>query len=170
MLLSAMVDNQADGCAMLEAHEDPEVVRLRLGKALDFEYNEVSLSAFGLHQARRGEQSSTDARAVPRGIVRTRSRGCSRDAIHARQGQSSTLSGRSQSSKRSVASLTRSNRQAAQRDRVVGVFESAAVLTAASPLPQVAIRERKKRNRPLVLIVQNAHFIHDVSVPRTRTG
>lgn len=26
---------------MLEAHEDPEVVRLRLGKALDFEYNEV---------------------------------------------------------------------------------------------------------------------------------
>lgn len=28
---------------------------------------------------------------------------------------------------------------------------------------QVAIRERRKRNRPLVLIVQNAHFIHDVS-------
>lgn len=26
---------------MLEAHEDPEVVRLRLGKALDFEYSEV---------------------------------------------------------------------------------------------------------------------------------
>lgn len=29
---------------MLEAHEDPEVVRLRLGKALDFEYNEVRRS------------------------------------------------------------------------------------------------------------------------------
>lgn len=42
MLLHAMLENQADGCAMLEAHEDPEVVRLRLGKALDFEYNEVS--------------------------------------------------------------------------------------------------------------------------------
>ena len=28
---------------MFEAHEDPEVVRLRLGKALDFEYNEVRL-------------------------------------------------------------------------------------------------------------------------------
>lgn len=28
---------------MMEAHEDPEVFRLRLGKALDFEYNEVSL-------------------------------------------------------------------------------------------------------------------------------
>ena len=41
MLLDAMIANEADGCAMLEAHEDPEVVRLRLGKALDFEYNEV---------------------------------------------------------------------------------------------------------------------------------
>lgn len=170
MLLSAMVDNQADGCAMLEAHEDPEVVRLRLGKALDFEYNEVSPSAVGLQKARRGKPSSTDARAVPGGIVRTRSRACSSGATPARRGRSSILSGRSQSSKRSVASLTRSNRQAAQRDRVVGVFESAAVLTAAGPLPQVAIRERKKRNRPLILIVQNAHFIHDVSVPRPRTG
>jgi hypothetical protein len=41
MLLDAMIANEADGCAMLEAHEDPEVVRLRLGKAIDFEYNEV---------------------------------------------------------------------------------------------------------------------------------
>lgn len=46
MLLHAMVDNEADGCAMLEAHEDPEVVRLRLGKALDFEYNEVRRRSF----------------------------------------------------------------------------------------------------------------------------
>lgn len=38
------IADQADGCAMLEAHEDPEVVRLRLGKALDFEYNEVGQS------------------------------------------------------------------------------------------------------------------------------
>ncbi|CEQ38698.1 SPOSA6832_00147, partial [Sporobolomyces salmonicolor] len=37
-----MLANQADGCAMLEAHEDAEVFRLRLGKALDFEFNEVS--------------------------------------------------------------------------------------------------------------------------------
>lgn len=33
---------------MMEAHEDPEVFRLRLGKALDFEYNEDSFA--GLFQ------------------------------------------------------------------------------------------------------------------------
>lgn len=35
---------------------------------------------------------------------------------------------------------------------------------------QVAIRERRKRNRPLVLIVQNAHFIHDVRRPAIATA
>lgn len=29
----AMVNNDADGCAFVEAHEDAEVLRLRLGKA-----------------------------------------------------------------------------------------------------------------------------------------
>ncbi|BGP52609.1 hypothetical protein JCM8202v2_000165 [Rhodotorula sphaerocarpa] len=95
MLLSAMVDNQADGCAMLEAHEDPEVVRLRLGKALDFEYNEDSFA--GLFQRRDPREAGP------------------------------------------ILDIER----------------------ALAKLEKVAIRERKKRNRPLVLIVQNAHFIHD---------
>lgn len=43
MVTEAMVNNSADGIAMFEAHEDAEVVRLRLGKALDFEYSEVCL-------------------------------------------------------------------------------------------------------------------------------
>jgi RecA/RadA recombinase len=42
MVMEAMINNSADGIAMLEAHEDAEVVRLRLGKALDFEYSEVT--------------------------------------------------------------------------------------------------------------------------------
>jgi hypothetical protein len=40
MVIQAMVDNEADGCAFVEAHQDAEVFRLRLGKALLFEYNE----------------------------------------------------------------------------------------------------------------------------------
>lgn len=48
--MEAMINNSADGIAMLEAHEDAEVVRLRLGKALDFEYSEDSFA--GLFQRR----------------------------------------------------------------------------------------------------------------------
>ncbi|GAA5981417.1 hypothetical protein JCM10908_004103 [Rhodotorula pacifica] len=95
MLLHAMLENQADGCAMLEAHEDPEVVRLRLGKALDFEYNEDSFA--GLFQRRDPREAGP------------------------------------------ILDIER----------------------ALAKLEKVAIRERRKRNRPLVLIVQNAHFIHD---------
>lgn len=50
MVTEAMVNNSADGIAMFEAHEDAEVVRLRLGKALDFEYSEVSIPL--LHPSR----------------------------------------------------------------------------------------------------------------------
>ncbi|GAA5955327.1 hypothetical protein JCM8115_001916 [Rhodotorula mucilaginosa] len=95
MLLHAMLENQADGCAMLEAHEDPEVVRLRLGKALDFEYNEDSFA--GLFQRKDPREAGP------------------------------------------ILDIER----------------------ALAKLEKVAIRERRKRNRPLVLIVQNAHFIHD---------
>ncbi|BGP21382.1 hypothetical protein JCM10295v2_000257 [Rhodotorula toruloides] len=95
MLLSAMLENEADGCAMLEAHEDPEVVRLRLGKALDFEYNEDSFA--GLFQ-RRDPREAGPILDIERALFK---------------------------------------------------------------LEKVAIRYRKKRHRPLVLIVQNAHFIHD---------
>jgi len=40
MIIDAMRKNQADGVAVMEAHEDPEIFRLRLGKCLNFEFNE----------------------------------------------------------------------------------------------------------------------------------
>lgn len=43
MVIDAAVKQNADGFAMLECHEDPEVVRLRLGIALDFQYNVSAL-------------------------------------------------------------------------------------------------------------------------------
>ncbi|EIN06689.1 hypothetical protein PUNSTDRAFT_136530 [Punctularia strigosozonata HHB-11173 SS5] len=42
MVIDAMRKNQAEGVAMCDAHPDLEVFRLRLGKALNFEYNEDS--------------------------------------------------------------------------------------------------------------------------------
>ncbi len=70
MLLHAMLENQADGCAMLEAHEDPEVVRLRLGKALDFEYNEVRLNPtfkrYHLEHQEKRDRRGSSARRVKR--------------------------------------------------------------------------------------------------------
>lgn len=50
-----MIKNSADGCSMLEAHEDPEVFRLRLGKALDFEFHEDSFA--GLFQRREPREA-----------------------------------------------------------------------------------------------------------------
>ncbi|GAA6040357.1 hypothetical protein JCM8097_007573 [Rhodosporidiobolus ruineniae] len=95
MLMDAMIKNQADGCAMLEAHEDPEVVRLRLGKALDFEYHEDSFA--GLFQRREPREAGP------------------------------------------VLDIER----------------------ALAKLEKAAIRYRRRRNRPMVLIIQNSHFIHD---------
>lgn len=40
MILKAMSSVEADGVSICEAHPDLEVFRLRLGKALNFEYNE----------------------------------------------------------------------------------------------------------------------------------
>ncbi|KAF9881560.1 hypothetical protein CkaCkLH20_00706 [Colletotrichum karsti] len=40
MILRAMRQVRGEGTAMLEAHGDPEVFRLRLGKALDYEFHE----------------------------------------------------------------------------------------------------------------------------------
>jgi len=42
MILDAMQANQAEGVAMCDAHPDLEVFRLRLGKALNYEFNEDS--------------------------------------------------------------------------------------------------------------------------------
>lgn len=40
MLLEAMRKTNGDGCSMFEAHGDLEIFRIRLGKALDFEFHE----------------------------------------------------------------------------------------------------------------------------------
>ncbi|KAF8608264.1 hypothetical protein BDV93DRAFT_519312 [Ceratobasidium sp. AG-I] len=50
MIIDAMRKVDADGVAMCDAHPDLEVFRLRLGKALNFEYNEDSQT--GLFQRR----------------------------------------------------------------------------------------------------------------------
>ncbi|KAI0301558.1 hypothetical protein B0F90DRAFT_1718166 [Multifurca ochricompacta] len=55
MILDAMQANQADGVAMCDAHPDLEVFRLRLGKALNYEYNEDSqTSLFSRRDPREG--------------------------------------------------------------------------------------------------------------------
>jgi predicted ATP-dependent serine protease len=40
MLLEAMRKINGDGCAIFDAHGDQEIFRIRLGKALDFEFHE----------------------------------------------------------------------------------------------------------------------------------
>lgn len=50
MILDAMQAVQAEGVAMCDAHPDLEVFRLRLGKALNYEYNEDTQT--GLFQRR----------------------------------------------------------------------------------------------------------------------
>lgn len=50
MIFDAMNAIDADGVAMFDAHPDLEVFRLRLGKALNYEFNEDSQT--GLFQRR----------------------------------------------------------------------------------------------------------------------
>ncbi|KAK5707979.1 hypothetical protein LTR97_000518 [Elasticomyces elasticus] len=45
MLIDAMAKIDGEGCAMLEAHADPEIFRIRLGKALDFEFHEDNIGS-----------------------------------------------------------------------------------------------------------------------------
>ncbi|PWW73428.1 hypothetical protein C7212DRAFT_285618 [Tuber magnatum] len=40
MLLAAMHKTKGEACSIMEAHADPEIFRIRLGKALDFEFHE----------------------------------------------------------------------------------------------------------------------------------
>lgn len=62
MILDAMQANQAEGVAMCDAHPDLEVFRLRLGKALNYEYNEDSQTGlFSRRDPREGENKSHHA-------------------------------------------------------------------------------------------------------------
>ncbi|GAA6059373.1 hypothetical protein JCM10212_003271 [Sporobolomyces blumeae] len=95
MVLEAMINNSADGIAMMEAHEDAEVFRLRLGKALDFEFSEDSFA--GLFQRRDPREAGP------------------------------------------ILDIER----------------------ALAKLEKVAIRFRRKHGRPIVLVIQNCHFLPD---------
>lgn len=55
MILDAMFKVDGEGCAMFEAHADLEIFRVRLGKALDFEYHEDNIGAlFSIRGPREG--------------------------------------------------------------------------------------------------------------------
>lgn len=55
MVLNAMQGNNAEGVAFCDAHPDLEVFRLRLGKALNYEFNEDSQTAlFSRRDPREG--------------------------------------------------------------------------------------------------------------------
>jgi energy-coupling factor transporter ATP-binding protein EcfA2 len=45
MLIDAMAKINGEGCAMFDAHADPEIFRIRLGKALDFEFHEDNIGS-----------------------------------------------------------------------------------------------------------------------------
>ena len=55
MITDAMTSVQAEGFAMCDVHPDLEVFRLRLGKALDYKFNEDSrTSLFQWRDPREG--------------------------------------------------------------------------------------------------------------------
>jgi vacuolar-type H+-ATPase subunit E/Vma4 len=56
MLLDAMQKVDGEGCSMFEAHADLEIFRVRLGKALDFEFHEDYI---GSYFSERGPRDST---------------------------------------------------------------------------------------------------------------
>jgi len=65
MIFEAMGKCQADGVSVCDAHPDLEVFRLRLGKALNYEFNEDTQT--GLFQRRDPREGSvfTFLRSIP---------------------------------------------------------------------------------------------------------
>ncbi|KAL7619721.1 hypothetical protein AAE478_010263 [Parahypoxylon ruwenzoriense] len=95
MLLEAMRKIDGDGCAMLEAHADLEIFRIRLGKALDYEFHEDYI---GGYFSERGPRESTALLDIER---------------------------------------------------------------AMNKLEKVALSHRAKKNKPLILIINQTHLIRD---------
>lgn len=58
-----MTANEAEGVAMCEAHPNLEVFRLRLGKALNYEFNEDTQT--GLFQRRDPREGEKHPRPLP---------------------------------------------------------------------------------------------------------
>lgn len=50
MLLDAMQKVEGEGISMFEAHADPEIFRIRLGKALDYEFHEEFVTCMHLRE------------------------------------------------------------------------------------------------------------------------
>ena len=65
MLLEAMRKLDGDGCAMLEAHSDLEIFRIRLGKALDYEFHEDYM---GSYFSERGPRDTTALLDIERAL------------------------------------------------------------------------------------------------------
>jgi hypothetical protein len=60
MILDAVQANRAEGVAMCDAHSHLEVFRLRLGKALNYEYNEdPKTGLFSWRGPREGENTAS---------------------------------------------------------------------------------------------------------------
>ena len=95
MLIEAMRKIDGDAVAMFEAHADLEIVRIRLGKALDFEFHEDYI---GGYFSERGPRDATALLDIER---------------------------------------------------------------ALNKLEKVALRRRRKRGKPLILIINQMHLIRD---------
>lgn len=95
MLLEAMRKIDGEGCAMFEAHADLEIFRIRLGKALDYEFHEDYIGAYF---SERGPRESTALLDIER---------------------------------------------------------------AMNKLEKVALLHRAKKNKPLILIINQTHLIRD---------
>ncbi|KAI1260266.1 hypothetical protein F5Y18DRAFT_259024 [Xylariaceae sp. FL1019] len=95
MLLDSMRKVDGEACAMLEAHSDLEIFRIRLGKALDYEFHEDYI---GGYFSERGPRDTTALLDIER---------------------------------------------------------------AMNKLEKVALRHRAKKNKPLVIIINQTHLIRD---------
>ena len=65
MIIDAMRRNHGEGVAMFEAHADLEIVRIRLGKALDYEFHEDYI---GGYFSERGPRDSTALLDIERAL------------------------------------------------------------------------------------------------------
>ncbi|KAJ7099594.1 hypothetical protein B0H15DRAFT_920319 [Mycena belliarum] len=72
MIFDSMTACEADGVAMLDAHPDLEVFRLKLGKAINYEYNEDSQT--GLFQRRDPREAMNKLEKVALKAARRRGR------------------------------------------------------------------------------------------------
>jgi hypothetical protein len=131
MILDAMQANQAEGVAMCDAHPDLEVFRLRLGKSLNYEYNEDSQTGlFSRRDPREGENTSSWIRFFT-------------DFDAAKVGPGLMLSEVS-----TVARLSRT------RQRSWGTL-------VMNKLEKVALRSARRTGKPLILVLNNVHLFNN---------